>query len=79
MNRTLIVAINKAMKEHGMLDNGDAERAILFVEELLEAVIKDTQTHEPYATRSISEMQNARSRVYDLVEVVYDREKPAYE
>lgn len=79
MNQTLRDAIAKAMKEHRMFDNGDAERAVLFVEDLLEAVIKDTQTHEPHATVTIREMQKARGHVYDLVESVYDREKPAYE
>jgi hypothetical protein len=62
-----------------MFDNGDAERAILFVEDLLEAVIKDTETHESYATITIAELKKARGHVYDLVENVYDREKPAYE
>lgn len=79
MNQTLRVAIAKAMKEHRMFDNGDAESAILFVEDLLEAVAEDTKINEPYATKTIADMKKAKGLVYDLVESVYDREKPLYE
>ena len=50
----------------------DVEDSIYFIRDLLEAQADEIKTNEPYATRSIRELEEAARRVYDLLEYIED-------
>lgn len=62
--------IKKAMHDNIILSVEEAENAINFVSDMLEIDIEYTQTNEPYATRSISDMKLAFHKVRELTDML---------
>lgn len=70
----MINKVKKSMKDNLILSGSEAESAIDFVIELLELSIEKTKVEEPYATRSIAEMQKSVSNVMDLKDLIEEIE-----
>lgn len=65
--------ISSLLKKYTLFNLDEAERAIEFVEEMLELEIEYTKQTEPYAKNSIREMDAAKQRVRDLLDVTYEK------
>lgn len=60
--------IEKLMKKY-MFNKSEAEDAVEFVEELLDIEIEYTKEKEPYATKSIEEMETAWRVVRNMYDI----------
>lgn len=58
----------EAKKEHTMLDTEEAENACQFVSKLLQLLSEHIEEEEPYATRSIKELNDAEHKAYHAID-----------
>lgn len=71
MNRT---QLNGIMKRNAILEC-EIDDAIAFVSELLEQQVKELREKEPYAVRTIQELETAVNNVWNLQDYVSELEE----
>jgi len=64
--------IKKIMKDNMIMSNQDAESALNFVRDLIDAEIDHMEKTEPYATNYINNMKEANSSLTNLLDELYD-------
>ena len=65
------VQLKEIMNEHCIVDC-EVEDVIYFVQDLLEFQADELKKNEPYATRSIHDLEKAAHEVWDLIEYLQD-------
>ena len=71
MNRT---QLNGIMKRNAIFEC-EIDDAIAFVSELLEQQVKELREKEPYAVRTIQELETAANNVWNLQDYVSELEE----
>ena len=64
--------IKKIMKDNMIMSNQEAESALNFVRDLIDAHIEHIENTEPYATYYINKMKEANSSIADLLDGLYE-------
>lgn len=65
------VQLKEIMNKHCIV-GCEVEDVIYFIQDLLEFQADELKKNEPYATRSISSLENAAGEVWDLIEYLQD-------
>jgi hypothetical protein len=64
--------ITEIMKKHLICSVDEAQEAIDFVRDLIDAEIEFTEINEPYATNSIARMKVASEDISNLIDGLYE-------